>query len=51
MGNKVSMERVTETKFGAEPEGITIPRLAHLGIHPIKNHQTQFANKRLLTGA
>jgi hypothetical protein len=35
------MEGVTERKFGAEPEGMTIQRLSHLGIHPINNHQTQ----------
>jgi hypothetical protein len=41
MGNKIPMEGVTETKFGAEMEGETIQRLLHLGIHPIYNHQTQ----------
>jgi hypothetical protein len=35
------MEGVTETVFGAEPEGMTIQRLPHLGIYPINNHQTQ----------
>jgi hypothetical protein len=40
-GNKTPMEGVTETKFGAEPKGMTIQRLPHLGIHPIHNHQTQ----------
>jgi hypothetical protein len=35
------MEGVTETKFGAEPEGRTIQRLPHMGIHCINNHQTQ----------
>jgi hypothetical protein len=40
-GNKKPMEGVTEKKFGAETEGMTIQRLPHLGIHPIKNHQTQ----------
>jgi hypothetical protein len=40
-GNKIPMEGVTETKFGAETEGMTIQRLPHLGIHPIYNHQTQ----------
>jgi hypothetical protein len=39
--NKIPMERVTETKCGAETEGMTIQRLLHLGIHPIYNHQTQ----------
>jgi hypothetical protein len=41
MGNKILMEGVTETKYGAEKEGRTIQRLPHLGIHPIFNHQTQ----------
>jgi hypothetical protein len=41
MGNKISVEGVTETKFGAETEGKTIQRLPHPGIHPIYNHQTQ----------
>ena len=41
MGNKMPMEGVTESKFGAEMEGRTIQRLPHLGIHPINNHQTQ----------
>jgi hypothetical protein len=35
------MKGVTETKCGAETEGMTIHRLSHLGIHPIYNHQTQ----------
>jgi hypothetical protein len=38
MGNKIPMEGVTETKFGAEPEGTAIPRLPHLEIYPINNH-------------
>jgi hypothetical protein len=33
MGNKIPMEAITETKFRAEPEGTTIHRLPHLGIH------------------
>jgi hypothetical protein len=41
MGNKIPMEGVTETKFKAEPEGMTIQRLPHLGIYPTNNHQTQ----------
>jgi hypothetical protein len=36
MGNKIPVEGVTETKFRAEPEGMTIQGLPHLGIHPIK---------------
>jgi hypothetical protein len=41
MGNKIPMEGVTETKFGAETEGRTTQRLPHLEIHPINNHQSQ----------
>jgi hypothetical protein len=37
----VPMEGITETKFKAETEGMTIPRLPHLGIHIINNHQNQ----------
>jgi hypothetical protein len=40
-GNKIPMEGVTETRFGAETEGMTSQRLPHLGIHPINNHKTQ----------
>jgi hypothetical protein len=40
-GNKIPMKGVTETKYGAETEGMTIHRLPHLGIHPICNHQIQ----------
>jgi hypothetical protein len=36
MGKKISMEGVTETKFGAKTEGRTMQRLPHTGIHPIK---------------
>jgi hypothetical protein len=32
--NKISMEGVTETKFRAESEGMTIQKLPHLGIKP-----------------
>jgi hypothetical protein len=35
-GNKIPMERITETKFRVETEGRTIQRLPHPGIHPIK---------------
>jgi hypothetical protein len=31
-GNKILTEGVTETKFGAETEGMTLQRLPHLGI-------------------
>ena len=41
MGNKIPMDGVTETKFGAEPEGMTIQRLPHQWLHPIISHQTQ----------
>jgi hypothetical protein len=41
MENKLPMEGVTETKFGAEMEGRTIQRLPHPGIHSLYNHQTQ----------
>jgi hypothetical protein len=41
MGNKISMEGIAETKFGAKMEGKTIQRLPLPGIHPIYNHQTQ----------
>ena len=40
-GKKIPMEVVTETKFGAETEGMTIEGLPHLGILPINNNQTQ----------
>jgi hypothetical protein len=39
-GNKILMEGVTETKCGAETEGMTTQRLPQLGIHPINNQQT-----------
>jgi hypothetical protein len=39
--DKIPMEGVTETKFRAETEGITIQKLPHLGILPINNHQPQ----------
>jgi hypothetical protein len=38
-GNKIPIERVTETKCKAEMEGVTIQGLPHLGIHPINNYQ------------
>ena len=38
MGNKIPMERVTETKIRAETQGMTIPKLPNLGIRPINNH-------------
>jgi hypothetical protein len=39
IGNKIPMEGVTETKFGAETKGWTIQRLPQPGIHPIISHQ------------
>jgi hypothetical protein len=45
MGNKITMEEVTETKFRAKLEGMTIQRLPHLGIHPINNHQIQILGR------
>jgi hypothetical protein len=53
-GNKIPMEGVIGTKFGTEPEGMTIQRLSQFGIHPIINYQTQTladANNSLLSGA
>ena len=41
MGNKIPMEGVTETKFGAEMDRWTMQRLPHPGIHTIISHQTQ----------
>jgi hypothetical protein len=40
-GNRIPMGGVTETKCGAETEGMTIQSLPHLGIHSINNYQTQ----------
>jgi hypothetical protein len=40
IGNKTPMERITETKFGAEMKGWTIWRLPYPGIHPIISLQT-----------
>jgi hypothetical protein len=45
MVNKLPMEGVTETKFGAELEGRTIQILPHLGMNPINNHQTQILGR------
>jgi hypothetical protein len=41
IGNKIPMEGVTETKFGAKTKGWTIQRLPYPGIHPIFSPQTQ----------
>jgi hypothetical protein len=40
-GNKILMEGITETKYGAETEGMNIQRLPHIGTHPKYNPQTQ----------
>jgi hypothetical protein len=56
IGNKISMEGVAETKFGAKMKGWTIQRLPHLGIHPIigpkRRHycicQQEFAERTLI---
>ena len=53
-GNKIPMEEVTETKFRAETEGITIQKLPYLGIHPKKQPNPDTivdANISLLAGA
>jgi hypothetical protein len=41
IGNKIPMDGVTETKFGAKTKGKTIQRLPHPVIHPINSHQNQ----------
>jgi hypothetical protein len=41
IGNKIAMEGVTETKFGAKTKGWTIQRLPHPGIQPVISHQMQ----------
>jgi hypothetical protein len=38
MGYKIPMDGVIETKFRANPEGMTIQRLSNLWIHPINFH-------------
>ena len=40
-GIKIPMGGDTETKCGAETEGMIIQRLLHLGMHPIDSQQTQ----------
>jgi hypothetical protein len=52
-GNKIPMEGVAETKFGAKMKGWTIQRMFHLGVHSIISHQTDtigYASKILLKG-
>jgi hypothetical protein len=41
IGNKIPIEEVKETKFGAEAKGWAIQRLPHPGIHPIISNQMQ----------
>jgi hypothetical protein len=41
IGNKIPMEGVTETKFGAKMKGWTIQRLPHPRNQPIISHQMQ----------
>jgi hypothetical protein len=53
MGNKIPMEGVTETTFGAETKGWIIQRLTHPGIHSTISHQTHalaYTSKILLKG-
>jgi hypothetical protein len=38
IGNKIPMEGVTKTKFGAKTKGWTMQRLPHPGIHHIISH-------------
>jgi hypothetical protein len=53
IGNKIPIEGVTETKFGAEREGRTIQRLPHPGNpshnQPPNSDTITYANKILLT--
>jgi hypothetical protein len=48
-GNTISMGRNTETKCGAETEGMTIQSLPHLGIHPTYSYQTHCGCQQDLT--
>jgi hypothetical protein len=41
IGNKIPIEGVTDTKFGAKTKERTIQRLPHPGIHPIISHQSR----------
>jgi hypothetical protein len=40
-GSKIPVEGVTEAKFRAEIEGMSLEKLYHLGLCPINHHQTQ----------
>ena len=55
MGNKIPIEGVTEIKFRAQTEGMTIQRLPYLGIQVIKkppiSDNILNANQSKLTGA
>jgi hypothetical protein len=48
IGNKISMERVAETKFGAKMKEWTIQRMPHPGVHHIISSQKQDFNERTL---
>ena len=54
IGNKILMEGVTETKFGAETKGWTIQRLPHPGNpshnQPPNTDTIAYASKILLKG-
>jgi hypothetical protein len=41
IGNKIPMEGVIDTKFGAKRKGWTMERLPHPRVHPIISHQMQ----------
>jgi hypothetical protein len=45
-GNKIPIEGVTQTKLGAETEGMTIQRLPHLGIYPIYCHPDRIVDAK-----
>jgi hypothetical protein len=46
-GNKIPTGGATETKFGAETEGMTIQKLPYLGIHPINNQLGSYTQPRI----
>jgi hypothetical protein len=54
IGNKISMEGVAETKFGAKTKGWTIQRLPHPGApshnQPPNAHTMAYTSKILLKG-
>jgi hypothetical protein len=52
MGNKITIDGVTETKARAEPKGMSIQRLLHMGIHTVTNpYSIVDSMKYLLTRA